>query len=141
VIPRLALTLLAIAAVAIPVVSFTAAAWAGWAFALLSLAFPIALMSIGAARRGRVGWLGGVFVGLLALLVASGVAVLLHAGADASDDAWFGLPSSFVAFALGVWIVPFAITIAAYALSFAEFGISNDDLDRLGRLTAPRDDE
>lgn len=132
--------LIALASLAIPVVSLVDAVWAQWTFALLALGVPVALMAIGAARGGRVGWLGGFFTCVLALLLASGVAVLSHAGADVPDGAWFGLPPSFVAFAFGVWIVPFVATIAAYALSFVEFGISSDDLDRLRRLAAPRDD-
>jgi hypothetical protein len=138
---RLALALLALASVAIPVVSFVDAVWAQWTFALLALGFPVALMAVGAARGGRVGWLGGVFVGLLALLVASGVAILSGAGAESRIGDWLGLPASFVAFALGVWLLPFVLTIAAYARAFDRFGISTDDLDRLRRTAGPRVDE
>lgn len=135
---RLALALLALASVAIPVVSFFDAVWAQWTFALLALGFPVALMAIGAARGGRVGWLGGVFACLLALLVTSGVTIVSSAGADSHAGGWLGLPASFVVFALGVWLVPFVLTIAAYARSFERFGVSTDDLDRLRRAAGRR---
>lgn len=130
--------MLGVASVAIPAVSFVEAAWAQWVFALLALGFPVALMAIGAARGGRVGWLGGVFVGLLALLIASGVVILSSAGAESHAGGWRGLPTSFVVFALGVWLVPFVLTIAAYARSFERFGVSTDDLERLRRAAGRR---
>jgi hypothetical protein len=135
---RLALVLLALAAPAALLafcVSWRAGPWIG-AIAAMSggVVLPLALMVLGAARRGRLGrlWLPLV---AMALVFAAGwwaILALPHGGPDI-----LGLP---LATALMIFVLiplPLAVTGLAYALTFDRLGLTPEDLERVRAARRP----
>jgi hypothetical protein len=132
---RLALVLLALASPAALLafcVSWKAAPWIG---ALAGgVVLPLALMVLGAARRGRLGplWLPLLAV---ALVFAAGwwaILALPHGGPDVA-----GLP---LATALMIFVLiplPLVVTGLAYALTFDRLGLTPEDLERVRAARRP----
>jgi len=126
---RLALVLLALAAPA-ALLAFCVSGPAGpWIGAMAGgVVLPLALMVLGAARRGR---LGRLWLPLLAtaLVFAAGwwaILVLPHGGPDVA-----GLP---LATALMIFVlipVPLVVTGLAYALIFDRLGLTPEALERV----------
>jgi hypothetical protein len=143
---RLALGFLAAASPAVLLASFAGGPAAAWTFALLTAAFPVALMALGAAspirpsaagpigsNAARRGHLGGAAWALAALLVlaegtAAGV-LLLGGGGVAGTLA--GFPPATVVLLAGVWLLPLPVATLAYAWTFDETGIGPEHLTRL----------
>jgi hypothetical protein len=103
----------------------------GWLAAVAVALLPVALMGMGAARKGRLGWLGWPFL-LLGLIFSGGLLVLLalpHGGPDVG-----GLPLGTVLMLVGIVAVPFVITSWAYVAGFGRAGVRDEDLERLRRL-------
>lgn len=113
--------------------SWKAAPWIGALAGGVML--PLALMALGAARRGRLGrlWLPLVAI---ALVFAAGwwaILALPHGGPDVA-----GLP-------LATWLMifvliplPLVVTGLAYALTFDRLGLSTEDLERVRSARRPR---
>jgi hypothetical protein len=126
---RLALVLLAIAAPA-ALLAFCGSGAAGpWIGAMAGgVVLPLALMVLGASRRGRLGrlWLP---ILATALVFAAGwwaILALPHGGPDV-----LGLP---LATALMIFVLiplPLAVTGLAYALTFDRLGLTAEDLERV----------
>ncbi|HEX4959590.1 MAG TPA: hypothetical protein VF173_02030 [Thermoanaerobaculia bacterium] len=123
---RLALVLLALAAPA-SLLAF-GAGWPRVGALAGGVLLPVALMILGAARRGRLGrlWLPLLFT---TLVFAGGWAAILtlpHGGPDVA-----GLP---LATALMIFVlvpVPLLVTGLAYALTFDRLGLAAADLERV----------
>ncbi len=117
-------------------------------FVALAIAFPVALMALGAARasrkavaasaraadrpsRWRVAALPVALVVLLLLLEASFLAMLNLRGRVA-EAAWpLGLPLATWIELVGVGLLPLLFVPAAYAAAFSRRGLSTQDLERV----------
>lgn len=100
-------------------------------FALAVIICPMALIALGAARRGRLGPLAWI---LLALGVVLGVTILALLGLRGRvvDGPWlFGLPAGLALQLLGLFIVPLLITGFGYAWTFERSGFGTRDLEVL----------
>jgi hypothetical protein len=135
---RLALILLALAAPA-ALLAFCVGGSAGpWIAAIAAMSggvvLPLALMVLGAARRGRLGrlWLPLVAT---ALIFAAGwwaILALPHGGPDV-----LGLP---LATALMIFVLiplPLVVTGLAYALTFDRLGLTPEALERVRAARRP----
>jgi len=104
--------------------------WLGVLFAVLSVLFPVALISLGAARGGRlarpVAW---ILVLLTLVLEGAAAGVLALSGALAPRIA--GLPPAAVAEIAGVWLLPLPLVALGYAFTFRRTGPTREDLRRL----------
>lgn len=127
---RLALGFLAAASPAVLLASFAGGRVAAWAFALLTAAFPVALMALGAARRGRLGRAAWALAALLVLAEGAAAGVLLLGGGRA-EGTLAGFPAATVVLIAGVWLLPLPLATLAYAWTFDEAGITPEHLTRL----------
>ena len=138
---RLALVLLALAAPAALLafcVGGAAGPWSGAVAAMAAMSggvvLPLALMALGAARRGRLGWLW-LPLAATALVFAAGwwaILALPHGGPDV-----LGLP---LATALMIFVLiplPLAVTGLAYALTFDRLGLTPEALQRVRAARRP----
>ena len=126
---RLALVLLALAAPA-ALLAFCVSGPAGpWIGALSGgVVLPLALMALGASRRGRLGrlWLSLLATGLVYAAGWWTILALPHGGPDV-----LGLP---LATALMIFVlipVPLIVTGLAYALAFDRLGLTPEALERV----------
>jgi hypothetical protein len=131
---RAALACLALAAPAVLLAFCVDAPPLRWAAALAVAVFPVALMTLGAARGGRLDGLRGPFL-LLGTVLAAGWLLLL-ALAGGGPDAVAGLPLGTAVMLFGMVPVPFAIACWAYAAFFDRLGVRQEDLERLRQLRA-----
>lgn len=130
----LALVLLALATLA-SLAAFLGSPLAPWLAALGGATFPVSLIALGAARRGRLGPLEGRLrlpLALLWLLLAGGLAAVLALPAGGPDVAGLPLATALMIFVLVP--VPLLGLGLLYALSFNRLGVREEDLDRMRRL-------
>ncbi len=134
---RLALAVLAAAALLILVLSLVGGAVAAICFAVLAAGYPFALMVLGAARRGRLGP-AALSIGVgLALVELSLVGMLAFRG-RVLDGPWLaGLPLAAALQIYGVFLLPLVVTALGFALTFHRFDVDEADLERLRGL-APK---
>ena len=104
---------------------------AAWAFALVSVPFPVLLMAVGAARGGRLGRLAGPLL-LLALLLEGGAVALLALPAGGPTLA--GFPPGTLLMLLVLVPAALVLVAGAYAATFDRFAPAPEDLERLCRL-------
>ncbi|HYE78964.1 MAG TPA: hypothetical protein VEI97_13345 [bacterium] len=105
----------------------------GWLAAVAVAVFPAALMGIGAARGGRLGWLRWPFL-LLGAIFVGGFVTLLTLPQGGPDVG--GLPLGTVLMLVGIVAVPFVITSWAYVAGFGRAGVRDEHLERLRSLAA-----
>jgi hypothetical protein len=113
-------------------------AWAAWCVLVGMAGAHVAVMVLGAERRGRLGALGPVFaLVFLVLVVGLGAALVLP---DATDAAglWLGLPPRAAIVVYGVGLLPFLVLPLAYALTFERQSLSPDDWARLREAASRR---
>ena len=136
---RLALTLFHLAVLLIAAAYASAflpgepPAWAPWLLAAGTALSMVAMMAVGAARKGRVARrLAAAFV-LVLLVVGAGFATLLVLPpADPGDvTLWLGLPPRAAVLLYGVGVLPFFIVPVAYAWTFDAMTLSQADVDRV----------
>jgi len=116
-------------------------------FVVLAVAFPVALMALGAARdparRRRPRWLAATLLALLLILEVSFLA-MLHLRGRIDEAAWpGGFPLASWILLVGVGLFPLLLVPAAYAALFRGAGLSAEDLARVreaDRRPAPGDD-
>jgi len=87
-------------------------------FGLLAAAFPVGLISLALARRGRLRRNALHLAALLVLLVGSAAAMLALRGAGAEGPRLAGLPLSLAVLLGGIWLVPLLLTGLAHGLTF-----------------------
>ncbi len=118
---RLALVLLALAAVA----SLTGSPWL---VAFGGAAFPVALIALGASRGGKIGPLRVplLVVGLVLFGVLAALLLLPNGGPDAG-----ALPLGTVLLLFVLVPVPFLILTWAYVATFDSWFLRDEDLERL----------
>jgi hypothetical protein len=122
-----ALALLALATLA-SLAAFLGAPLAPWLAAFGGATFPVALIALGAAQRGRLGPLR-LPLALLWLLLAGGLAAVLALPAGGPDVAGLPLATALMIFVLVP--VPLLGLGLLYALSFGRLGVREEDLDRM----------
>jgi len=105
---------------------------AGEGFALLAVAYPIALIAVGASREGRLGPLVWPLAALTVILEGSVAAMLWWRG-QVADGPWVGgLPISAAILIYGLFLAPLLLVGLSYALTFSGFTLREDDLEALG---------
>ena len=131
---KLSLMFLAIASPVMLALFFMPWPWVDWAFAVLVMAYPVALIVVGVSRDGRLGPVGLPLLALLLFLEACGVGMLLLRG-HVLDGPWFGgLPLAAAIQLYGVFLVPLLLVALTYALTFDRFEMRDEDLDRLAQF-------
>ena len=118
--------------------------WTGWAMAVAVPAALVAMMTLGAARRGRVaGRLLVAFVGVgLLLVVAFGLALALPEGAGGGtlgEPLVLGLPRRAAVVVYGVGLLPVFILPLVYALTFDAQTLRPEDLERVRAVGRARE--
>ncbi len=103
------------------------------AFALLAVAFPVALIALGAQRRGSLGPLLWPLAALLVILEAAIVAMLALRGGVLTWPWLGGLPLATAVQFYGLFLLPLVLVSFAYAWTFERFGLRQEDLDELRR--------
>lgn len=118
---RLALLLLALAALA----SLTGSPWP---VAFAGAAFPVALIALGASRGGKLGPLRIplLLVGLVLFGILAALLLLPNGGPDVGS-----LPLGTVLLLFVLVPVPFVILTWAYVASFDSWFLREEDLERL----------
>jgi hypothetical protein len=125
-----ALVLLALATLA-ALAAFLGAPLGPWLAALGGATFPVALIALGAARRGGLGALRLPLV-LLWLLLAGGLGAVLALPGGGPDVAGLPLATALMIFVLVP--VPLLGLGLLYAFSFDRLGVREEDLERMRRL-------
>jgi len=108
-------------------------------FAVLAVAFPVALIALGAARQGRIGPLMAPLTILLVILEGSLVGMLILRGHVVEGPWVAGLPAAAAIQLLGMWLMPLGLVALVYAITFDSFTLREEDLRRLERLTPPEE--
>ena len=103
-----------------------------WMFALATASSMIAILILGAARKGvRLGILTWVFA-LCFLSITGGFAVALLAPPVRPDARlWLGLPAGAADILFLVGLVPMLLLPLAYALTFDRLTLAGDDLEQI----------
>ncbi len=130
---RIALAFLALASPALVAASLTDHPFGAVLFLLLATAFPVALIVVGAQRRGSLGPLGWPLLGLLFFYEACVVAMYLLRGQVLEAPWALGLPLAAAIHFYGVFLLPLVLVALLYARTFERFGLSREDLDELRR--------
>ncbi|MGQ0814279.1 MAG: hypothetical protein ACT4O1_07415 [Gemmatimonadota bacterium] len=109
-----------------------APAGVAWLFALAIAALMIAVLVLGAARKGAsLGMLKWVF-GFCFACLAVGFSLALLAPAVAPESKlWLGLPQGAAIILYVVGFLPMLVLPIAYALTFDHTTLSSDELERL----------
>jgi len=121
-----------LAAVVVTAALVAGGAWAEGVLAAAAAFAPGALIALGARRGGRLPTAARWTALALSLVLAAAFAVLFALRGTASWIA--GWPASLVVLLGGVWLLPLAFVGLAYALGFAQHGVTAADLERLRRL-------
>lgn len=112
--------------------------WASWTFAFAMPAAFVALMALGAAKRGRLGRLAPALALVFVLLAGGFAVVLLLPAEDPADPVlWLGLPRRAAVLLYGVGLLPLVLVPVAYALTFDTLTLGPDDVERV-RAAAER---
>ena len=126
---RLALGFLTAASLAILAAFFVEVP--AFAFAVLLMAFPVALVTLAVSRRGRVGRLRLPLAVLFVMLQGGVLGVLALTASGRTGP--FGMPLSLHFLLLAVWLGPLVVTTVSYAALFSELGIDDELLGELER--------
>jgi len=113
--------------------------WAPWAMGAGIAVLMVATMALGAARDGRLGRLTLPFAGVLVVLLAGfGAALALPPPDPADPTLWLGLPPAAAVVMYGVGLLPLLAVPVAYALTFDEMTLSEEDLARVREASQAR---
>ena len=107
--------------------------WAAWALAMGTATVMVSASALGAVRADRgLGRLKLPFA-LAFLIVAGGFALVLSMpGVDPANPTLFlGLPPRTAVVLLGIGLLPLLVMPVAYALTFDDMTLSEDDLARV----------
>ena len=116
-----------------------APAWTGWAMAVAVPTALVAMMTLGAARRGRVAKrLLVAFVGVGLLLAAAFILALAlpegPGGGTLGEPLVLGLPRRAAVVVYGVGLLPVFVLPIVYALTFEAQTLGDEDLERVRAL-------
>ncbi len=130
---RIALAFLAVSSPLILLTFIVGTAAGEVLFAVSAVAFPVALIVLGAHRRGSLGPLLWPLVALVVVLEGCVVAMLAFRG-QILDAPWLGgLPLATAVQVYGLFLLPLLLVALAYAWTFESFGLRQADLDELRR--------
>ncbi|MGI8619051.1 MAG: hypothetical protein ACR2L6_08165 [Gemmatimonadaceae bacterium] len=120
-------------AYAAAIVTGATSTWSAWVIAIATSFAMVATMALGAARTGQpLGGLRGLLLPfaavLLILLGAFAAALLLPA---ANEPLLLGLPRRAAIVLYGVGVLPVLILPVAYALTFDELTLTEEDIERV----------
>lgn len=92
----------------------------------------VSAMALGAARDGRLGVLGPVFL-FVFLVLAGGFGAALAVGSPSGGDAglFLGLPAGAALVLYGVGLIPLTVVPLAYALTFDRMTLDPGDWERI----------
>lgn len=112
--------------------------WAPWSLGIGTATVMVAASALGAARAGRgVGRLKVPFALVFLILAGGFAAVLLLPPPDPADPSLvLGLPPAAAVVLLGIGLLPLLVLPVAYALTFEETTLSEEDLARVRRAAA-----
>ena len=128
---KVALLFLAVASPLMLLLFMIGGSWADWTFSMLVMGYPVAMIVVAVARRGRLGPLALPLLLLLVFLEACAVAMLVLRG-NVLNGPWFGgLPGAAAVQLYGLFVAPLLLVALAYALTFDRFGVNEADLARL----------
>lgn len=112
--------------------------WTAWVMAVAAPVALVATMALGAARTGREN--GGLrrlaipFAAVLLIMLAAFVAALLLPGEG--EPLLLGLPRRAAIVLYGVGLLPVLILPVAYALTFDELTLTDEDIERVRRAAS-----
>ncbi|MCP4662336.1 MAG: hypothetical protein GY856_43615 [bacterium] len=130
---RLALVLLAISSPGMLVTFVWRTAAGEVLFSLLAVIFPLALIALGAQKRGRLGPLLAPLA-VVTLHLLAGVVAMLALRGRVLDGPWlWGLPLAAAILVYGIFLLPLLLVSLSYALSFERYGLRAEDLEQLRR--------
>lgn len=110
-------------------------------FAVLVMAFPVALIVVAIDRDGRLAGRRLPLAVLLVFLELCTVGMLVLRG-RVLDGPWLGgLPLAAAIQLYGVFLAPLLLVALAYALTFERYELRERDLDRLRRFVDDRKGE
>lgn len=119
------------------------ATWAAWLMAVATPFALIATMTLGAARAGRarggLGRLLGPFVAVLLIMLGAFVTALLLPAAG--EPLLLGLPRRAAIVLYGVGVLPALILPIAYALTFGDLTLTEEDVARVRDAAARAGEE
>ena len=106
--------------------------WAAWALATGSSLVMVASMALGAVREGKgVGRLNWAFAFVFVVLAGGFAAVMLLPAETPGAPLYFGLPLRAAIVLIGIGLLPLLVLPVAYALTFDEMTLSDEDLARV----------
>jgi len=136
---RLSLLFLAFASPLLLVLFLIPGPFAETLFSVLVMAYPVALIVVAVAHKGRLGVVGFPLIGLLLFLEACAIGMLVLRG-RVLDGPWFGgLPLAAAIQLYGLWLVPLLLVALVYGLTFDRFELRQEDLDRLEEYLRDRE--
>lgn len=109
--------------------------WAPWVVAVATAVAMVATMVLGAARAGRRNaGLGGLAIPfVVTFLLVAGAFVLALVLPGAGEPLVLGLPRRAAVVLYGIGLLPLFVLPVAYALTFDEMTLSEEDLERVRR--------
>lgn len=135
----LASALLIAAAYVAALVADSVPAWAPWALMIGTSTILLAMMVLGASRRGAgIGKLAVPFAVMFAVLLVGFGAALIMPAETASSALWFGLPPRAAVVLYGIGTLPLFVLPFAYALTFESLTLSDEDLERVRKVKQQR---
>ena len=106
--------------------------WAAWALGVGSSLVMVASMALGAVREGKgVGRLKWAFAFVFVVLAGGFAVVLLLPREAPGTPLYFGLPLRAAIILIGIGLLPLLVLPFAYALTFDEMTLGEDDLARV----------
>jgi hypothetical protein len=107
-------------------------AWAAWALGTGLSLVMVASMALGAVREGKeIGRLKWAFAFVFVVLAGGFAAVMLLPAEAPGAPLYFGLPLRAAIVLVGIGLLPLLVLPVAYALTFDEMTLSEDDLARV----------
>jgi hypothetical protein len=107
-------------------------AWAAWALGVGNALVMVAAMALGAARRGKgIGRLALPFAFVFLVLAGGFGAVMVLPEETVASPLYFGLPLRAAIVLIGVGLLPLLVLPLAYAMTFDEMTLGEDDLARV----------
>jgi hypothetical protein len=108
-------------------------AWSPWAMGIGTAVVMVASMALGAARRGGIGRLKLPFAFTFLVLAGGFCAVLALPPEAPGAPLFLGLPLRAAIVLLGIGLLPLLVLPVAYALTFDEMTLSEEDLEKVRR--------
>lgn len=130
---RLVLPLIGLAAPLLVLTSLWRLPGGEMLFAALSVLFPVALMALGAQRRGTTGPTTLPLLLLGGLLLVVVVGLFAFRGRIEDGPWWGGLPAAAALQIYGLFVLPFLVSSLGYARTFDRWGLRRDELEMLRR--------